>query len=79
MGVEVVRETPSLTGEFVGEAHRVLESTQTHPLGNQHLKGHNLLVGTDRKWDEGQASSIVPSDPSPKTAPGDAAKRVAPP
>ena len=32
-------ETPSLTGEFVGETHRGLECTQTHPLGNQHQKG----------------------------------------
>ena len=29
-------ETPSLTGESIGEAHRVLERTQTHPYGNQH-------------------------------------------
>ena len=32
-------ETPSLTREFVGDTHRGLESTQTHPLGNQHQKG----------------------------------------
>ena len=32
-------ETPSLTGEFVGETHRVLECTQTDPHGNQHQKG----------------------------------------
>ena len=39
MGVAVVGETPSLTGEFVGETHRVLECTQTHPPRNQHQKG----------------------------------------
>ena len=40
MGVEVASgETPSLTGEFVGETHRVLECTQAHPPGNQHQKG----------------------------------------
>ena len=40
LGVEVaVGETPSLTGEFTGETHRVLERTQTHLLGNQHQKG----------------------------------------
>ena len=32
-------ETHSLTGEFLGETHRVLECTQTHPLGKQHQKG----------------------------------------
>ena len=32
------REIPSLTGEFVGETHRVLECTQTHQPRNQHQK-----------------------------------------
>ena len=32
-------ETTSLTGEFVGETHRVLELTQNHPPRNQHQKG----------------------------------------
>ena len=39
MGVVVVGETPSLTGEFVGQTHRVPEHTQNHPPGNQHQKG----------------------------------------
>ena len=39
MGVEAAGETPSLTGEFGGETHRVLEFTQDHPPGNQHQKG----------------------------------------
>ena len=39
VGVEVAGETLSLTGEFVGETHRVLECTQTYPPGNQHQKG----------------------------------------
>ena len=42
-GVEEVGETPSLTREFVGENHRVQESTQTHPPGNQHQKGSIYL------------------------------------
>ena len=29
-------ETPSLTGEVVGETHRGLERAQALPLGNQH-------------------------------------------
>ena len=37
LGVEeAAGETPSLTGEFVGETHRGLERVQAHPLGNQH-------------------------------------------
>ena len=39
MGVAAMGETPSLTGEFTGETHRVLECTQNHPPGNQHQKG----------------------------------------
>ena len=39
MGAEAVGEIPSLTGEFIGETHRVLEHTQNHPPGNQHEKG----------------------------------------
>ena len=35
----MARETASLTGEFIGEAHRVLECTKTQPPGNQHQKG----------------------------------------
>ena len=39
MGVVAAAENPSLTGEFVGETHRVLECTQTHLSRNQHQKG----------------------------------------
>ena len=39
----VAGETPSLTVEFVGETHRVLECTQNHPPGNEHQKGPNCL------------------------------------
>ena len=39
LGVVMAGETPSLTGEFIGETHRVLECIQIHPLGNQHEKG----------------------------------------
>ena len=45
VGVEAARETLSLTGEFVGDTHRVLECTQVHPPGNQHQKGP-MLVGS---------------------------------
>ena len=46
VGVAVAGKTHSLTGEVIGETHRVLECTQTHPPGNRYLKGHNLLVGS---------------------------------
>ena len=40
MGVEVAaEETPSLTGEVVGETDRGLERAQAHPLGSQHQGG----------------------------------------
>ena len=32
-------ETPSLTGEFIGDTQGVLECTQTYAPGNQHQKG----------------------------------------
>ena len=38
MRVEAAEETPSLTGEFLGVTHKVLEHTQTHPPRNQHQK-----------------------------------------
>ena len=50
MGVAVVGETPSLTGEFIGETYRVLERTQTHPPRNQHQKD------TTRLWVEGEVT-----------------------
>ena len=43
MGLVKAGKTLSLTGKSVGEAHGVLECTQAHPLGNQHLKRHNLM------------------------------------
>ena len=40
VGVEALAgETPSTTGEVVGENHRGLERAQAHPLGNQHQEG----------------------------------------
>ena len=44
MGVEVAGETSSLTREFIGETHRVLERTQTHQPGNQYQKGPVCLL-----------------------------------
>ena len=61
-------ETPSLTGEFVGETHSVLEHTQTHPPGNQHQKGPIWLwvaeEVTENRQREEQAA-LLPLRPLP--------------
>ena len=66
-------EKPPVSQEFIGEAHGVLEHTQTHSPRDQYLKGHNPLVGSegsDRQWGESPARGIVPSlTPPPHTAP----------
>ena len=47
MGVEeAVGETPSLTGEFVGETHRGLQRAQAHPLTQKSApEGHKFDCG----------------------------------
>ena len=35
----MVGEAPSLTGEFIGETHRILEYTPAHTPRNQHQEG----------------------------------------
>ena len=54
MAVAVAGETPSLTGEFVGQTHRVLERTQTHPPGIKHQKGPICL------WVAGEVTESWP-------------------
>ena len=54
VGVETAEETPSLTGEFIGQTHRVLECTQTHAPGNQHQKSPICL------WVEGEVNESQP-------------------
>ena len=48
MGVEAaVGETPSLTGEVVGETHRGLEHAQIHqPTRESAPEGPSLIVGS---------------------------------
>ena len=46
-------ETPSLTGEFVGQTHRDLVHTQTHPPVNQHQKGP-ICLWVEREVTESQ-------------------------
>ena len=43
LGIAAAKKTPSLTGEFVGETHRVLKHTQTQESA---AEGPNLLVGS---------------------------------
>ena len=63
MGVEVVGETPSLMGEFVGETYRVLECTQTHPPGNQHQKGPIcfwVFGEVTESWQRAEQAALFP-------------------
>ena len=53
-------ETPNLTGEFIGETHRVLELTQAHPPWNQHQKGPICLwVGEEVTESQQRAEQAV--------------------
>ena len=69
MGVEAaVGETPSLTGEVVGETHRGLECAQAHPLGNQHQRGPiGLWVaeGVTKIRQRVEKVPLLPLGPSP--------------
>ena len=73
MGVAVAGETPSPTGKFGGETHRVLEHTQARPPTRTSApEGPNLLVGSrgnKLKPVESRASGIVPSLTPPHTVP----------
>ena len=63
-------ETSSLTGEFVGETHRVLEYTQDHPLGNQHQKGPICLWVEEEVTERSPRAEqvpLVPLGPLPHT------------
>ena len=66
--VMAMGETPSLTREFFGEAHSVLEQTQTHPPKNQHQKGPIYLwvAGkvTERR-SRAEQGALLPLGPSP--------------
>ena len=75
-------ETPSLTGELVGETHRVLELTQTHPPGNQHQKGPVCLWVAEEVteiWQRVEQVSFFPLRPLSHEQCHSAATWVAPP
>ena len=67
MGVEAAAgETPSLTGEFVGETHRILECKQTHPPRNQQQKGPMSLWIVEEvtgNWQRVQQAALFPLGP----------------
>ena len=61
-------ETPSLTGEVVGETHRGLECAQAHPLGNKHQRGPIRLWVAQRVTEirqRVQQAPLLPHSPSP--------------
>ena len=68
MVAEDAGETPSLTGEFTGETHRVLECTQAHPHGNQHQKCPICLWVAEEvteRWPRAQQVALFPFGPLP--------------
>ena len=82
VGIEVAGETPSLTGEFVGETHRVLESTQTHPPRKQYQKGPICLwvVGeVTESQQRAEQTALLPLRPLPHIQRHKAASWVARP
>ena len=61
-------ETPSLTGEGVGETHRGLGRAQAHALGNQHRRGPICLwvaKGVTEIQQKVEQVPLLPLSPSP--------------
>ena len=84
VGVEAAAgETPSLTGEWVGETHRGLEREQAHPPTRKSApEGPSLIVGSrGSDWNpaESGASSSAPSQPLTHVQHHSAATSVTPP
>ena len=68
VGVEAAGETPSLTGEFIGETHKVLERTQNHLPRNQHKKGPVCLWvagGVTENQQRVEQAALFPLRPLP--------------
>ena len=62
----MVGETPSLTGEFVRETHRVLECTQNHSAGNLHQKDPICLWVVEKvteSWPRAEQVALFPLGP----------------
>ena len=68
MEVEAAGETPSLTEQFVGETHGVLERTHTNLLGSQHQKGPICLWVVEEvteSWTRAEQVTLLPLGPLP--------------
>ena len=75
-------ETPSFTGEFVEETHRVLECIQAHPPRNQRQKGPICLwvVGeVTENWQREEQVALFPCRSLPHIQHHNTAMWVAPP
>ena len=83
VGVEAaVGETPSLTGKFIGETHRILECTQTHTPGNQHQKvpiGLSVAREVTEIQQKAEQGPLFPLRPLPHIQCHNAVMWVAPP
>ena len=67
-GLRQQQEKLPASQEFVGETHRVLEHTQTHPHGNQYQKGPIWLwvAGeVTENWQRADQVELSLSDPCP--------------
>ena len=69
VGIVAVGETPSLTEEYVGETHRVLNCVQTHLPANQHLNGTNRLWEVRNVTESGTRAQQAALSHPPHTAP----------
>ena len=81
MGIEAERETPSLTGEFIGETYWVLEHTQTHSSRKQHQKGPICLwvAGeVTENWQRVEQEALFPLSPLPHIQHENTVRWVAP-
>ena len=70
MSVEAAGETPSLTGEFVGETHRVLQCTHAHLPRNKHQIGPICLwvvAEVTESQQRAEQAALVPPGPVPHT------------
>ena len=72
-------ETPSLTGEVLGETHRGLECAQAHPLRSQHQRGPiGLWVaeGVAETWWRVEQAPLLPLRIQRREAPRTASQTI---
>ena len=62
----VAGESPSPTGEFIGETHRIVERTQNHGPRNQHQRGPICLWVVEEvteSWQRAEQVALSPLGP----------------